>query len=110
VTAPRSIHFGNYKEYFGENNFPRQVEIVGSWLEMCVAGTMDFCLEIGSEVFANPNYLMSFEGKKNKSKEVFLKEVLSWPIFYERKFQKTERGLILKQDRLFLRKDIRASA
>lgn len=111
VFTPIAIHPGNYKKYFGEQNFPREVEIVGSWLEMCVAETINFCLEVGSEVLADPRYIISYHGRKNnKSKAVFLKENLIIPQMYQRSFKGTPEGILFKQDRLFLFNDIKERA
>lgn len=102
ITAPVSIHLGNYNGYFN-GDLLKKVEVVGSWLELCVINTMDFFLKIGSEVFANPEYLLSKKIKRNSKKESFLKENLLIPSHYQRTMRKTSKGLVFKQTRILTR-------
>jgi len=110
VRASIAMDIWNYEKHFGKDNFPREIEIVGNWLEMCVSETIDFCLEIGAEVSANPEYVISFHGKNKRGKEAFLRKTIMWPDFYERTIEKTPNGLIFRQNKVLTKRNMLASA
>ena len=72
IRSVGSINFQNSGEIFN-GHFPREVEIVGSWLEDCVKKTTLFFVTQGSKVLLNPEFLISNYPRNREQREEYIR-------------------------------------